>query len=89
MEDLQKVVTELQGLLKTETKKYSALEEELGGIKEKHSEELNAQNATITALKKELENANKLIKGRVQKENKKNMDVSLFGSAHPSTPKYG
>ena len=71
MEDLQKVVTELQGLLKTETKKYSALEEELGGIKEKHSEELNAQNATITALKKELENANKLIKGRVQKENKK------------------
>ena len=62
MDELKNVVTELQGLLADSNKKYTSLEDELRGINDKHKEELNGQNETIAALKKELENANKLIK---------------------------
>ena len=62
VEDLQKVVNELQGLLKENNQKYSSLEKELSGINDKHKAELENQNVSLAALKKELENANKLIK---------------------------
>ena len=62
VEDLKKVVTNLQNMLKEREKENSVLKEELGGKNGKHEEELAVQTQSITALKKELENANKLLK---------------------------
>ena len=62
VEDMQSVVSNLQTLLRDANNKYSSLEEELSGINDKHKVELSVGSETVAALRKELENANKLIK---------------------------
>ena len=81
MDELKNVVTELQGLLADSNKKYTSLEDELRGINDKHKEELGVQNETIAALKKELENANKLIKTFKEKGLSEDSIESLSPSA--------
>ena len=81
VEDLGKVVADLQNLLKESGQKYSSLEEELGGISGKHKEEMEVQSQCIGALKKELENANKLIKTFKEKGLSEDSIESLSPSA--------
>ena len=81
VDEMQAVVTDLQGMLKEANKKYSSLEEELGGINNKHKAELSAQSETVAALKKELENANKLIKTFKEKGLSEDSIESLSPSA--------
>ena len=81
VEEMQSVVSNLQTLLKDANTKYSTLEEELSGIKDKHKAELAAGSETVTALKKELENANKLIKTFKEKGLSEDSIESLSPSA--------
>ncbi len=61
-EELSRAVTDLQQLLKDSADRYGKLEAQLETLKADHGEELAAKVETIKALKKELEEANKLLK---------------------------
>ena len=78
---MQSVVSNLQTLLKEANNKYSTLEEELSGINDKHKAELSAGSETVAALRKELENANKLIKTFKEKGLSEDSIESLSPSA--------
>ena len=60
--ELGKAVEELQGLLKQSSERYGALEDNLEKEKDENKEEIRRRNEAIRALKKELDNANELIK---------------------------
>jgi len=62
VEELSSAVTDLQELLKESSGKYGKLETELACARDKQKEEAENQGETIIALKKELEDSNKLIK---------------------------
>lgn len=62
VEELSSAVQGLQELLKESSEKYGKLEAELAGFKDKTKDEVESQVETISSLKKELEDANKLIK---------------------------
>ena len=81
VEDMQSVVSNLQTLLRDANNKYSTLEEELSGINDKHKAELSVGSETVAALRKELENANKLIKTFKEKGLSEDSIESLSPSA--------
>ena len=60
--DLEKAVAELQGLVKKSEERYGLLEDNIEKEKVEHKEELKRRNEAIRALKKELEDANELVK---------------------------
>jgi len=62
VEELSCAVRELQELLKESSEKYGKLETELAAAQEKTKQEGEGQVETINTLKKELEDANKLLK---------------------------
>ena len=61
-EELTNAVNSLQKMVREAGEKYGKLEEKLEAQKIKHQEELNVRGESITALRRELEDANKLIK---------------------------
>ena len=65
--ELAKAVEELQGLLKQSSERYGALEDNLEKEKEENKTEFQRRNEAIRALKKELEDANDLIKNLKQR----------------------
>jgi chromosome segregation ATPase len=60
--ELEKAVSELQGLVKKSEERYGALEDTIDQTKQEHKEEIQRRNEAIRALKKELEDANELVK---------------------------
>ena len=60
--ELAKAVEELQGLLKQSSERYGALEDNLEKEKEENKEEIRRRNEAIRSLRKELDDANELIK---------------------------
>ena len=65
--ELAKAVEELQGLLKQSSERYGALEDNLEKEKEENKQEIQRRNEAIRGLKKELEDANELIKSLKQR----------------------
>jgi len=61
-EELTNAVNSLQKMVREAGEKYGKLEEKLEAQKIKHKEELNVRGESVTALRRELEDANKLIK---------------------------
>ena len=61
-EELSNAVASLQRMVKESGEKYGKLEEDQEAEKNRHKEQINVRAETITALRKELEDANKLIK---------------------------
>ena len=61
-EELNKAVAELQGLLSASSEQYGKLEEKMAAKEAKHKEDMAARGEAVTALRKELEEANKLVK---------------------------
>ena len=55
-------MAELQGLLSASSEQYGKLEEKMAAKEAKHKEEMAARGEAVTALRKELEDANKLVK---------------------------
>ena len=60
--ELAKAVEDLQGLLKQSSERYGALEDNLEKEKEENKEEIRRRNEAIRGLRKELDDANELIK---------------------------
>ena len=61
-EELSRAVTDLQQLLKDSADRYGKLETQMEALKAEHSEELASKVETVKALRKELDEANKLLK---------------------------
>ncbi len=60
--DLEKGVSELQSLVRKSEDRYGALEDNIEKEKAEHKEEIVRRNEAIRALKKELDDANQLVK---------------------------
>ena len=65
--ELAKAVEELQALLKQSSERYGALEDNLEKEKEENKQEIQRRNEAIRGLKKELGDANELIKSLKQR----------------------
>lgn len=67
--ELTKAVEDLQGLLKKSSEQYGKLEEECEQMKKDNKEEITKRNEAIRTLKKELDDANGLLKASKSKGN--------------------
>ena len=75
--DLEKGVAELQSLLKQSAERYGALEDNFEREKREGKDELKRRNEAIRVLRKELDDANSLIK-TLKNKGKKTNSVVFF-----------